>query len=61
MERSEVKKYTELMVRYLNRRQIITVMWWDIFQPKKREMILSNMKDGMSAKFAYQKVKENEN
>ena len=61
MSTPEEKQYVDLMLRYLNRRQIITVMFWDIFHPKKRNKMISNMKDGMSAKFAYQKVKENEN
>jgi hypothetical protein len=61
MKSTETKEYVDLMIKYLNRRQMITVLWWDLFQSKKINQMITHMKNGMSAKFAYKKVKINEN
>lgn len=58
METLKLQTYQHLVIRYLNRRQIFTVMWWDIFRPNKRNQLITHIKEGMGVKYAYKKVKE---
>jgi len=35
-----------------------TILYWDIFQPRKSKKLLKYVKDGMSYEFAFRKAKQ---
>jgi len=58
MGKHEIKEYVDIMVRYLNPPQMLTVLWWNTFHPKKRNNLIRRMKDGVSVKIAFKEIKD---
>jgi hypothetical protein len=54
---SEDIKILNEVTKYIPIKQQLILVWWDIFYPKKRELLFYKLQQGMSWYFAYTETK----
>jgi len=54
----EDTKALDGVVKFAPKRQMLNIILWDIFKPKKMEAFMQGIRNGMSWKFAYERGKK---